>query len=95
MNFRKVVLVYIVIFAWFAVYRLVFGQTEITYYAGPRLTVGPMGETYYGPMIPYGSGNSDLAGIGVIGLLLYTGKYFIKMMVLEYLCQFRGLNEML
>ncbi|XP_048779923.1 uncharacterized protein LOC125683133 isoform X2 [Ostrea edulis] len=72
MNFRKVVLVYIVIFAWFAVYRLVFGQTEITYYAGPRLTVGPMGETYYGPMIPYGSGNSDLAGIGVIGLLLYT-----------------------
>ncbi|XP_062598621.1 uncharacterized protein LOC134260050 isoform X2 [Saccostrea cucullata] len=82
MNFRKVVLIYVLIFAWFMVYHLVFSQTEITYNVGPQLTVGPMGETYYSPplmgnyyqpMMPsslVGSGN--LVGIGLVGYLIWT-----------------------
>ncbi|XP_061195945.1 uncharacterized protein LOC133204181 [Saccostrea echinata] len=82
MNFRKVVLIYVLIFAWFMVYHLVFSQTEITYNVGPQLTVGPMGETYYYPplmsnyyqptMFNGSGGSGDLVGIGLVGYLLYT-----------------------
>lgn len=78
MNFRKVILIYLVVFAWFVVYHLVLGQDEITFYAGPRVLIGPPAPVYNQPLGFNGSGNSgDLVGIGIAGYLVYTRKAIV------------------
>lgn len=78
MNFRKVILIYLVVFAWFVVYHLVLGQDEITYYTGPRVLIGPPAPVYNQPLGFNGSGNSgDLVGIGIAGYLVYTRKAIV------------------